>query len=123
MVIIMSKQKLIDASTLFGPDGRFATSGCVGYCEACPHWSEEGCRVILDAPTVDAVPVAHGRWKDRFNGKIDTPTPVYECSVCGKPALYKHCFELDLRCTMHQVRYLSPYCPNCGAKMDGEKHD
>ena len=78
---------------------------------------------IVNAPTIEVDPVVHGRWKDRFNGKIGTSTPVYECSVCGKPALYKHCFELDLRCTMHQVRYLSPYCPNCGAKMDGGVSD
>ena len=51
----------------------------------------------------DVVPVRHGRWKDckpynpEFNG--------YECSECG--AKYQG-FSPD------------NYCPNCGAKMDGE---
>ena len=53
-------------------------------------------------PTVDAVEVVHGRWEDvslRF-------TQVKEkCSVCGG-IVYAHGFN---------------YCPNCGAKMDGDR--
>ena len=66
---------------------------------------------LLDkAPTVDAEPVRHGRWK------IDTvwtfnsfePEIVEEkCSLCGR--------------YVQRYRTQSPnnYCPNCGAKMDG----
>ena len=46
------------------------------------------------APTVDAVPVRHGKWM---------VTPVYiKCSECGESFM------------------LIPqnYCPNCGARMD-----
>jgi hypothetical protein len=50
---------------------------------------------LTDAPTVDAVEVVHGRWKRRGR-------KLGECSECGEIVL---------------VRY--PYCPNCGAKMDG----
>lgn len=61
--------------------------------------------IILNAPTVDAVPVVHGRWINW--GKSGTPT--YEnygtCSVCHEDA------EIH---TEHRN-----YCPNCGAKMDG----
>lgn len=102
----MSKQRLIDANTFFGPDGRFATSGCVGYCEACHHWSKEGCRVILEAPTVDAVAVVHGKW---HIDKSFMPF-ICTCSECG--AVY----DIDGAFEWH-------YCPICGAKMDGEKHD
>ncbi len=55
--------------------------------------------MIMDAPTVDAVPVKHGKW---------TVTPVYiKCSECGESFM------------------LIPqnYCPNCGARMDGERKE
>lgn len=55
----MNNQRLIDANTLVGPDGLFATRGCTGNCECCNLWSKEGCRVILEAPTVNAVEVVY----------------------------------------------------------------
>ena len=64
--------------------------------------------IIQNAPTVDAVEVVHGRW-ERMVGMMP---PEYhgrhECSCCGVKAL-------DWK--FHE--YLSNYCPNCGAKMDG----
>ena len=54
--------------------------------------------LIIEAPTVDAVEVVHGRWKQaRY-----TEAPLYICSNCDKPEYKTH-----------------NYCPNCGAKMDG----
>ena len=59
---------------------------------------------IVNAPTVDAVEVVHGRWIDvalRY-------TQVKEkCSVCGG-IVYAHGYN---------------YCPNCGAKMDGDGNE
>ena len=54
---------------------------------------------VMDAPTVDAVEVVHGRWTDEHQGFM-----YYDatCSVCGK----------------HNDS-ASKFCPNCGAKMDG----
>ena len=53
-------------------------------------------------PTVDAVPVRHGKWIDR-NGAIVAPFwERYECSECGARSDN------------------SNYCPNCGARMDEE---
>ena len=52
---------------------------------------------IGNMPTVDAVPVKHGKW-EVING-------IVSCTVCGE-----HCMEFN-------------YCPNCGAKMDGERKD
>ena len=54
--------------------------------------------LILNEPTVDAVEVVHGRWKDMCLGEY------FMCSECD--------FLTDWR--------LSNYCPNCGAKMDGD---
>lgn len=56
---------------------------------------------IKHAPTVDAEPVRHGKW--RFRGKsLDCLSFKYICSEC-KSLEFAH----------------TPYCPHCGAKMDG----
>jgi hypothetical protein len=56
---------------------------------------------VEEVNAVDAAPVVHGRW-------IDIPDkPEWDqkmCSICG-----------DYRCCQGN------YCPNCGAKMDGEE--
>ena len=63
-------------------------------------------RMILDAPTVDAVEVVHGRWIPTY--KVNTWIGIceidgYICSECGRGSIVK-----------------GNYCPNCGAKMDGD---
>lgn len=66
--------------------------------------------IIQNAPTIDAVPVVHGRWEIVKRKNIwDVETAVHECSVCK-------------RFTVKNVGIMrtSNYCPNCGARMDGE---
>ena len=58
---------------------------------------------IADAPTVDAVEVVHGRWIE------DTATDMIACTECG------HAWNIIDNCTE-----TFNYCPNCGAKMDGD---
>ena len=72
---------------------------------------------VINAPTVDAVEVVHGRWIDRYGGKY--ANPLYECSECKKKAPYK--FEDDSLHIGLWLQDLTDYCPNCGAKMDGER--
>lgn len=92
--------ELIDKYSLVGKDGLFSKRGCYGRCNRCNLWSAEGCRVILEAPTVDAVPVVHGEWEIvDFAGNM-------KCSVCG-----------EIGCKLNDE---TNYCPNCGSKMDGE---
>lgn len=56
-------------------------------------------QAILNAPTIDAELVRHGRWiKEQLCGC----EPYYICSKCGK---------------LHYQDY--NFCNNCGAKMDG----
>ncbi len=82
--------RLIDANAYLKKVCTYNKTGC-GSCrlqDKCP----------VNEPTVDAVPVRHGKWM---------VTPVYiKCSECGESFM------------------LIPqnYCPNCGARMiKGEK--
>lgn len=59
-------------------------------------------RQILVMPTIDAVPVKHGKWID---GK---------CDQCGKHAPFW---------SMATTYYKSNFCPHCGAKMDNASPD
>lgn len=77
------------------------------HCEATACGDDE-CfykRVMYSIPAADVQPVKHGRWELGKGGNDFIGYPVYNCSVCG------YCNE-DL------YRFL--YCPNCGARMDGE---
>lgn len=44
-------------------------------------------------------------------------TDWYKCSACGADALGR-CYEDEY----YSYPYRTQYCPNCGAKMDGEKY-
>ena len=65
---------------------------------------------VRNRPAVDAEPVRHGTWEMRrktIKTGIATLTGTYPtCSLCGHAE-----FGMDKS---------TPYCPNCGAKMDGE---
>ena len=81
--------RLIDADALIE---EALTEGACGYIDALQ---------IAIAPTVDAVPVRHGRWETNS----DRPDSLI-CSICKCGFdMWKH--------DPHN------YCPNCGAKMDG----
>lgn len=60
---------------------------------------------IDDIPTADVAPVVHGYWAKEKTDVIVS----WKCSACCD------CFYLD--------EPNAKYCPNCGAKMDGEPHD
>jgi hypothetical protein len=59
--------------------------------------------VIEQLPAVDAVEVRHGHW-------LRTPTAWVYCSVCGEEP-------------PQETNARTRFCPNCGAKMDGGKHE
>ena len=79
-------------------------------------------RLVIDAPTVDAVEVKHGRWL------FDSNTERYFCSACNEQALYTsrdvpeydYDWEENLRYSHTETiieEHLTNYCPNCGADM------
>lgn len=57
-------------------------------------------RLFADMPAADVAPVVHGLWV--CVNKID-PISGYRCSKCRRIVGFD----------------LTPYCPGCGAKMDG----
>lgn len=69
---------------------------------------------IKNIPTVDAVPVIHGRWIEPVPGD-----GFPYCSNCKKIALDRGLFLNRTLMDWH----LTPYCPHCGAKMDGGVQD
>ena len=71
--------------------------------------SREDVQDFLDnIPTADVAPVKHGRW-------IFYPKPDYfKCFICGMTIAYKH----GVITTNGESKY--KYCPNCGARMDGD---
>ena len=65
---------------------------------------------IVDAvPTED--PVKHGKWADKPTGKYRKMQTW--CSECGQPNGIG-----GIKSNRHK-----PYCPNCGAKMEGEGYE
>ena len=73
--------------------------------------------IILGQPAADVVEVRHGKWikgrkeklyyNDDMSGFYDFPVT---CSVCKFDITDEGFYETD-------------FCPNCGAKMDGEKNE
>lgn len=88
--------RLIDADALI--DDMCEDCGAIanGACD------KDVCASVLwvkDAPTIEAVPVRHGRW----NIRTFVPREGYYCSECR---------TVEWR--------TSRFCPYCGAKMRGE---
>ena len=106
----MNEHRLIDANEMLANESE-------AYMYAQRRVKDEGTRLvnmavhtkiqmlIADTPVVDAVKVVHGRWIEKVDMVesylSDCQEVFYECSVCDAANIGE-----------------SPYCPNCGAKMD-----
>lgn len=88
-------EKLLDHHLMMG---NFSADGAVSDC----------INFLKTAPTIDAVPVRHGHWV-----KNEKRPGFFECSCC-------HCHDRE---TYPFYTNVWKYCPNCGAKMDGERRD
>lgn len=64
------------------------------------------CELVRRQPTIEAVPVVHGKWKFYNDGAYGKRRAY--CSVCGKRSGIGG-IESNQR---------KPFCPNCGAKME-----
>lgn len=70
---------------------------------------------IESIPAADVVPVVHGKWEDKevIHKRCIEEWQSARCSACGKyhTTPYMYYFD-DFK-----------FCPNCGAKMDGERKE
>jgi hypothetical protein len=76
------------------------------------HWYDNNDRdyvaedVLMDAPTIDAAPTAHGEWIEaKANGMSLYPDGQKMCSVCNQ-------------IMPHAWVKMPPYCFGCGAKIE-----
>lgn len=88
------------------PEGR--NPGQVGKEEYNKGWND--CRsafveCIVDEPAADVAPVVHGNWIPFEHWVHKTYWKGKACSVCNANIGHKTVFK---------------FCPNCGARMDGE---
>lgn len=112
---LISRAAAIDAivgATAF-PDEDYIKSICQN-----PANSEDWLGGVCDAinaveevNAVDAEPVVHGRWEEHEDYDGDS---YYTCSVCDC-----HWVMIDGTPAENGMSY----CPNCGAKMDGERRE
>lgn len=86
-------------------------------CNLCTFYFHGECTIedceclVKSIEIVDAEPVKHGQWKFKNNGRYGQ-TRCY-CTACGKHSGIGGIRENQMK----------PYCPNCGAKMDGGNDD
>ena len=62
--------------------------------------------LVQRQPTIDAVPVIHGEWVTKHFYTEGNGVDIPFCTACKKP---------------NRFPQKTPFCPNCGAKMDGGK--
>lgn len=67
-------------------------------------------------PTADVVEVRHGKWvlEHETYGEM-------KCSICGKQCPIEKAPDQYDDYRMTEFYIVSPYCPYCGAKMDGKE--
>lgn len=73
------------------------------HCKALREQYQKALMEKNNAPTADGAEVKHGKWVKVSWGDFDA------CSECG--------------CSVEYELFKKRYCPNCGAKMDGERKE
>ena len=68
---------------------------------------------VRNCPTVDAIPVVHGKWIVTGGMKPPEYHHHHQCSVCEAYA--------PMRPPYGSREMLTPWCPGCNAKMDLEE--
>ena len=111
----VNEKRLIDANALLYEYCQ--ANGCNEVIdEVCPNCFTAG--LIANAPTVDAVEVVHGRWLDVQETEMYVPNMKFTITKTAET-----CSNCKARIGFVGAKqYLfDAICPNCGAKMDGER--
>ena len=111
-----SEKRLIDANALINEIQSTASTVCLNapwnaeWFSRLADRQEEIVAMIERQPKVNAVEVVHGEWEIIEDDYFDLVE--MKCSVCGASYGFED-YEDDTPKNYH-------YCPNCGAKMDGD---
>ena len=82
-----------------------------------------GVKILNQFPSSDVEPVKHGRWEWFEEWSYSTPEHSAECDDCGWRCSECKTKLEDMVNGYYDDSYEVPqlnYCPNCGARMDGE---
>ena len=77
--------------------------------------------MIEELPAADVAPVVHGRWEFKDDDGAYPWTTKAICSECKKVIAWNA--RLSLKNNQIEFAHENHYCPNCGAKMDGELNE
>lgn len=69
------------------------------------------CKLVDDVPTADVQEVKHGYWIPERDPDENNRIQCFHCSVCDDDFHYIGAFVA------------TKYCPNCGARMDGDNNE
>ena len=82
---------------------------------------DEVVNLIESAPTVDAEPVRHGRWIEKPPYEDETVKGLEFQIVCSRCDAQNSSITFDENSVpIGKSFWMSRYCPNCGARMDGD---
>ena len=110
--MMANEKRLIDANALTDSLEKWLSDAEV-LCNAHVYNAIEDCLCEVDTmPTVDAVEVVHGKWEVVHGVMTPGGDPLLRCSICKSR-------ESEHLCGI-ECRTVWSYCPNCGAKMDGD---
>ena len=70
---------------------------------------------VTTLPSADVTPVVHGKWIDHDGNKVQLNEHGETCGTC----FCSRCGEWLVASDEYAVK--GYFCPNCGARMDGEE--
>ena len=108
----MAEKEYIERETI---EKAFAEEIRTNYLDDYAKGFQSALLAIMSIPSADVAPVRHGRWKKSKGNERPTENGFvhddrYVCDCCG----WGCCCETKLDFS---------FCPNCGARMDGDKND
>ena len=78
---------------------------------------------LINAPTIDAQPVKHGKWSECWRDPARNVISVI-CSACGDASIaYLPKRDLTVDDVPKKICIQMPYCPKCCARMEVEEDE
>ena len=119
----ISKKALLKAvEEDFNKDwGERGTNGDWDYIDGARDEYDDVIDIICQMPAADVQPIRHGRWIEKPPYKDETVKGLEFQIVCSECDEQNCSLEFDENYNaIGKTFYRTRYCPNCGARMDGE---